>query len=267
MTYNQSGNQFNKSKKEKNTETKTNIVVSRYKKNVDFVYRINNNKNINVLIYDKENPKNPLNIPVNKGNEASVYLKYIIDFYDNLTDYTFFIHDDEYAWHHSGSLIDKYKEAVASKKKYYNINDKCNNSTNDVLKECQQSRWLNGFLLWYKQFLHDYIPFNKLDFKTSYRNSAQFLVHKDNIRKLPKQLYIDLYEWIITTNLPNSQSGRYLEWTWHILWDTYPNLEERVKIKKNYSLSMATSFAILLTIFSLFFIPASAPPAIASIII
>lgn len=272
MTHNQS-NKSNKSKKEKNINnettktTKTNIVVSRYKKNVDFVYRINNNQNINVLIYDKENPDNPLNVPVNKGNEASVYLKYIVDHYDNLSDYTFFIHDDEYAWHHSGSLIDKYKEAVASKKKYYNINDKCMNSTNDILRECQQSRWISDFLDWYKQFLDDYIPFNQLDFETSYRNSAQFLVHKDIIRNLPKQLYIDLYEWIITTNLPNSQSGRYLEWTWHILWYTYPNLEERGKLKRNYSLSMATSFAILLTIFSLFFIPASAPPAIASIII
>ena len=269
MTHNQSNNKSNKSiksKKEKNTENKTNIVVSRYKKNVDFVYRINNNQNINVLIYDKENPKNPLNVPVNKGNEASVFLKYIIDHYDNLTDYTFFIHDDEYAWHHSGSLIDKYKEAIASKKKYYNINDKCMNSTNGVLKECQERGWLNGFLLWYKQFLHNYIPFNQIDFETSYRNSAQFLVHKETIRKLPKQLYIDLYEWIINTNLPNSQSGRYLEWTWHILWDTYLNLENR-KMKGNYYLSITTSFAILLTIFSLFFIPASAPPAIASIII
>ena len=70
-----------------------NIVVSRYKKNVDFVYKINNNNNINVMIYDKENLNNPLNIPVNKGNEASVYLKYIIDYYDKLTDFTFFIHD------------------------------------------------------------------------------------------------------------------------------------------------------------------------------
>ena len=67
-------------------EIKTNIVVSRYNKNVDFVYKINNNKNINIMIYDKENDNNLLNIPFNKGNEASVYLKYIIDNYDNLTD-------------------------------------------------------------------------------------------------------------------------------------------------------------------------------------
>lgn len=49
-----------------------NIVVSRYNKNVDFVYKI---KDINVMIYDKENNANPLNIPVNKGQEASVYYR------------------------------------------------------------------------------------------------------------------------------------------------------------------------------------------------
>jgi hypothetical protein len=55
----------------------TNIVISRYNKNVDFISKLN--KNTKVFVYDKENPSNPLNIPVNKGNEASVYLKYIID--------------------------------------------------------------------------------------------------------------------------------------------------------------------------------------------
>ena len=59
--------------------SKTNIVVSRYNKNVDFAYRINNGNAINVLIYDKENQN-------------------IIDTYDNLSDFTFFIHDEEYSW-------------------------------------------------------------------------------------------------------------------------------------------------------------------------
>ena len=72
-------------------------VVSRYKKNTDWVYNL---RNINkYYIYDKENPENKYNIPVNKGNEASVYLKYIVDNYNNLADFTFLIHDDEYSWH------------------------------------------------------------------------------------------------------------------------------------------------------------------------
>ena len=65
-------------------ESDVNIVVSAYNKNVDFVYKItNNNTNINVMIYYKEQPDKVFNVPINKGNEASVYLKYIIDFYTN----------------------------------------------------------------------------------------------------------------------------------------------------------------------------------------
>ena len=203
--------------------SKTNIVVSRYNKNVDFAYKINNGKNINVLIYDKENPNNPLNIPVNKGNEASVYLKYIIDNYDNLSDFTFFIHDEEYAWHHSGSIIDKYNEAVMSKQLFFNINDKCNWDKKNLIDKHIYVRLLQ----WYDEYIEQYIPISKvpnnLDFIYSYFGSAQFLVHKDLIRNLPKEFYIKLYNWIITTNLPNYLSGRYLEWTWHIFWHVYPN--------------------------------------------
>jgi hypothetical protein len=204
-------------------EHKINIVVSRYNKNVDFVYKIKGN--INVLIYDKENPNNPLNIPINKGNEASVYLKYIIDNYDELTDFTFFIHDDEYAWHHTGSIIDKFNEAVASNKLYYNINDRCHwNQKNSI-----ESHTYNDLLEWYNKYIEKYIPIDKVpnnsDFIYNYLGSAQFLVHKTLIRNLPKEFYSDIYDWIITTNLSNYLSGRYLEWTWHIFWSIYPDIK------------------------------------------
>ena len=42
----------------------TNIVVCKYKKDCSFAYKINNNQNINVIIYDKENPED---IPVNNN--------------------------------------------------------------------------------------------------------------------------------------------------------------------------------------------------------
>jgi len=195
-----------------------NIVVSRYKKNVDFIYKINNNnKNINFLIYDKENSSNPLNIPINKGNEASVYLKYIIDHYDNLSDFTFFIHDDEYSWHHSGSIIDRYNEAINSKQLFYNIN----NYYLDSYSHIGQKKEL---MKWYNQFIEPYIPFEKLpnkDWLIGYKGCAQFLVHKSLITNLPLKFYQDLYEWIL--NFHNGKlSGYFLEWTWHLFWVIYP---------------------------------------------
>jgi len=195
-----------------------NCVVSRYKKNTDWVYKL---KNINkYYIYDKETPENEYNIPVNKGNEASVYLKYIIDNYETLADFTFFIHDDEYAWHHSGSIINLFDEAVMSNKLYYNINEKC------VLGSIIYNNWYNEILIWYNNYIEKYIPINTLpnkDWTQDHRGSAQFLVHKSLITKLPLEFYENLYNWIITTDMTNDKSGRFLEWTWHIFWDIYPN--------------------------------------------
>jgi len=196
-----------------------NCVVSRYKKNVDWVYKL---KNINkIFIYDKETPANKYNIPVNKGQEASVYLKYIVDNYETLADFTFFTHDDEYAWHHSGSIVNQFDEAVMSNKLYYNINDNC------IMGNIMTNKWYGEILEWYNTFIEKYIPMNTLPDKNwtqNYRGSAQFLVHKSLITKLPLEFYKNLYNWIITTNIPNEKTGRFLEWTWHIFWDIYPNL-------------------------------------------
>jgi hypothetical protein len=205
-------------------ENYTNVVVSKYNKNIDFVYKLDGN--INFFIYEKENINNKYNIPVNKGNEASVYLKYIIDFYDELSEYTFFIHDEEFAWHHSGSIIDKYNEAVSSTKLYYNVNDKCHL---DVVPSCI---YFNDFIQWYKLFIDKYIPLDTLPANTwskEYRGSAQFLVHKTLIQKLPKVFYEELYNWIITTDLTTYLTGRYLEWSWHIYWEIFPELTKNDK--------------------------------------
>jgi hypothetical protein len=194
-----------------------NCVVSRYNKNVDWIYKL---KNINkFLIYEKELPESEYNIPVNKGNEASVYLKYIIDNYENLPNYTFFIHDDEFAWHHKSSIIDLFDEAVNSKELYYNINENC------ILGNITTDPWYDDILIWYNNYIEKYIPIDTLPNKNwtqDYRGSAQFLVHKSLITNFPLEFYEGLYNWIITTDMENAKSGRFLEWTWHIFWVIYP---------------------------------------------
>lgn len=202
-----------------------NCVVSRYKKDVEWVKKINNiNK---FYIYDKETPGSEYNIPFNKGHEASVYLKYIIDHYEKLTDFTFFIHDDEYAWHHRGSIIDNYNEAIRSKKLYYNINGLTANSMNTVLKNCDDNKWTGDFLNWYNEYIEKFVPFKTLYLNDYHRTSAQFLVHKSLITGLPLEFYEKIYEWILTTDYENAKSSRFLEWTWHIMWDIYPNFAAR----------------------------------------
>jgi len=186
-------------------------------KNCDFAYKINNGNNVNILIYDKENSQNLLNIPVNKGNEASVYLKYIIDNYYELTDFTFFIHDEEFSWHHKGSIIERYEEAINSKQLFYNIN-------NYYLQSYYYIKEKKELMEWYNKFIEPYIPFEKLpnkDWLIGYKGCAQFLVNKKLITNLPLKFYQDIYNWILEFH--NAKlSGYFLEWTWHLFWDIYP---------------------------------------------
>jgi hypothetical protein len=200
-----------------------NCVISRYNRDVDWVHKFETDNIINIFIYDKETPENLYNVPVNKGQEATVYLKYIIDNYENLPQFTFFMHDEEYSWHHSGSIVDKYNEAVKEMLNgnlYYNINDRC------ILGSIVTNEWYDEILGWYNKYIEKYIPMNSLpnkDWTLGYRGSAQFLVHKSLILNLPKQFYEDLYNWLITTDLTNYKTSRFMEWTWHIFWVIYPN--------------------------------------------
>ena len=200
------------------------VVCARYKRNVDFLSKLKKVTHVNIIIYDKETPENPHNIPVNKGNEASVYLKYIVDYYDQLPEYTFFIQDEEFAWHHSGSIVDKFREAVDANQPYYNINDLAHwNKPNLIPPYLYQE-----LLQWYATYVEEYIPLSKVpnanDIIYGHRGAAQFLVHRDLIRGLPKVFYERLYNWIITTYIMNYVSGRLLEWTWHVFWDIFPSL-------------------------------------------
>ena len=206
-----------------------NVVVSRYNKNTDFVYDLNK-YNTNILIYDKENPDNPLNVQVNRGNEASVYLKYVIDNYDKLTDFTFFIHDENYSWHHYGSIEEQFIRALETNKLFFNINftswEGGINHINDV-----HFTWLMD---WYNKFIEPYIQYNKLpnkDWLVGYNSCSQFLVHKSVIQLLPIKFYEDIYNWILNLSFDEGKlAGYFLEWTWHLFWDIYPKMVENNNI-------------------------------------
>jgi hypothetical protein len=110
---------------------------------------------------------------------------------------------------------------------YFNINDKCHWNSRDLIKKCHGEELFKSFMSWYSEYIEEYIPISRVpnnnDFIYGYRGSGQFLIHKDLIRNLPKEFYIKLYNWVITTELSNYFSSRYLEWTWHIFWVIYPN--------------------------------------------
>ena len=210
--------------------TTINVIVSRYHKDTEWTNRLSSatTHKVNVYVYDKAEPdvdykNDKFIIPKNKGYEVSSYLKYIIDFYDNLPDWNFFTHDDEFAWHHSGSIVDKFKEAISKfeeGKEFYNIND------NSVFwaMETSVDQWKVPLLEFYSNYINEIIPLHHIphgDWMFGYHGSAQFMVHAKRIRTYTKEYYKSLYKFVMDTTYHDYGVARFFEYTWHVLWDIY----------------------------------------------
>ena len=151
----------------------------------------------------------PKETPPNKGFEASSYLQYIINNYDNLCEYTIFLHGHQTSWHHQGNNSDIINSLVFNQD-YQNINKYVY-----TLKKFPES------LAKAKQLLPEI--FKILDIQIDinsivFRCSAQFYVKKENIHRYPKEKYQELYDWIMNTKEVNYWSSRMFEYIWHIIF-------------------------------------------------
>jgi len=187
------------------------IVVSRFNEKADFLKKINFKK----IIYDKENPLNKYNVEKNKGNEASAYLKYIIEHYDHLSEYTIFLHCHEFSWHHHGSIID----IIHNNK---NIHHEFTNLNNYVLGDMENlDDSMNDIGIYFREYIRPSVgPYSLYpNFTKGVLGCAQFIVHKNNILNHSKLFYQKIYDWLMETPISNYWNGRFLEWTWDLFWN------------------------------------------------
>lgn len=199
---------------QKHTE-KTWIVVSRYKANTAWTQKLAQ-KGHPVLIYEHQNnPNSPYNLPGNFGREAGAYFKFIVDFYESLPTYTAFVHDEEFAWHHKGSIVDLILQQQNAQKRmpYENINHLC-------LNHAQGNPLYNKLIWFYTKFLQPYLgPPQTKDWTYGHQCCAQFILHKKTITALPKQFYQNIYKWIISTKWEPKIVGHMLEWTYPLIFN------------------------------------------------
>jgi hypothetical protein len=162
----------------------------------------------------------PANDP--RGGLCSAYLKHIVDNYDQLADFTFFIKDEEWSWTHSGSMQERFVEAVQSQRRYFNINDVME------LPSIYDSPHVPLIEQWYTDYIDQWIPFSQLpnpDWATGYRGGNQFLVHNTLIRELPKEFYEQMYRWVMTSGLAPEVTDEMLETTWHLFFVIWPRMQ------------------------------------------
>lgn len=187
------------------------VVIAKYRENTDWITKLNKFKN--VFVYEKENPKKePYNVPKNKGNESSAYIKYIIDNYDNLPNHLVLLHCHEFSWHHKDSIVDVVDNCIGTEIEYKNLNEPICIMYYD---------WSNNnFKKYYDTFIKPAIGNFMLYDDSDKLGCAQFIVHKDRIMYHSIDFYKDIYNWILNdNNLSNADYGYYLEWTWELFWN------------------------------------------------
>lgn len=190
----------------------TKIIVSKFNENDEFTKKLD----FDFLIYEKENPNSNYNITKNKGNEATAYLKYIIDHYELLTEYTIFIHCHEISWHHTGSIVDIIHSQTNKDHTFTNLN---NYHLGDMEEDLDESASDLG--IFFRTYIRPAVGSYKMypNFTKSVLGCAQFIVHKNRILHHSKQFYQNIFDFLLNTEIDNFWSGRFLEWSWELIWN------------------------------------------------
>lgn len=57
------------------------------------------------------------------------------------------------------------------------------------------------------------------DWTAGYKCCAQFIVHRDYLRKFPKKMYEDIFQYMMDGRHDEKAKGHMFEWTLHLLYD------------------------------------------------
>lgn len=165
----------------------------------------------------------PFHTELNKGNEANHYLTYIINNYHDLSDVTVFAHDHAWAMHID--KLDKTEGKNAESVRRLNLSHVVHNGYQSL--RCQRVEYcvLSNRTHWNQakeekfqdawNFALSPEPLPDIVIGPAY---AQFAVSKSAILKQSKETYQKLHQWLMQTTYENAESGRVMEYLWHILF-------------------------------------------------
>jgi hypothetical protein len=162
-------------------------------------------------------------VPVNKGNEAMVYLTYIIENYHNLPEVVFFHHDHSKAWHQeltSDQEVAKLRTSYVLEKGF--VSARCLPGCENVIQLVDYTIDMKVFSYHGREahlstLLRTFLePGEKIPMKLAAPCCAQFAASREAILRRRQEWWKGLRDWLTDTPLDNKSSGRLLEHTWHV---------------------------------------------------
>lgn len=179
----------------------------------------------------------------NAGREASLYLKYILDNYEDLRPVTAFIHAHRAAWHHRDMVHTLRYVHEAPRWGYMRLNDATEAggshldptwAADDVSMQSQpmdcyseSAQGLNAenrrltyadiSRVWRRVFEEHLGPLPEV---IHHDCCAQFAVTREVILNRPKAFYTKCYNWLMgdANGLPSERSARVFEQMWHTIF-------------------------------------------------
>lgn len=209
--------------------SKTLVIASTTNDDTAWLSQIPPLLNWTIAHYRVDSPLFPaLSVPSAKGNEAMVYLTYIIDHYDTLPDVIFFHHAHLQAWHQTLTSLEELTRLRAS----YVL--KAGYASTRCLSGCENIVKLAGgqpgpfpafasldrktqLVTLLDAFLEEEEKGETMPEKIAAPCCAQFAVSREAVRWREREWWVDLRAWVANTPLQSLNSGRLMEHLWH-LW-------------------------------------------------
>jgi hypothetical protein len=175
------------------------LVVAHYDENLDWLARVP--EHFVPVVVSKTNRQYLFQL-VNKGNEASAYLFYIIRFYEQLPEHCVFVHGHRASWHHHDT-IDAILRSLTLTDGFATLN----HGLNVLAPDGEAMALLRAHARLFDPPVA--IPERLI---SSY--GAQFQVHRSLIQRHPRAYYARQLEFLETTDMDSLYSGRLFEWMW-----------------------------------------------------
>ncbi|KAJ3185933.1 hypothetical protein HDU85_000847 [Gaertneriomyces sp. JEL0708] len=193
------------------------VIVSRTREDVSWM-PLHLGKCIPYIIYEKDNPQAEHRMP-NKGNEASAYLKFILDNWQKLPERMAFIHGHRQSWHSTAPIDELLLRGNWDAAPFIKIPATYRHTKNlansDVGNSEDEEGNLRLKIFWNRFYAKHLGPLP--DF-VEYTCCAQFIVHNTSVYSRPRAMYQDIYDFLMSDEWPDYWSGRMLEYTWHVLF-------------------------------------------------
>ena len=173
-------------------------------------------------------------LQINRGREASSFLKFIIEYYDDLPRHIAFVHGHEFAEHQTlpFGILEGIRRAKKHDFDYINLNARLQfNHLYDAPESIESVAATHWFSHPGHKFLRKYWDSHFADIlgcdfpeHLGYVCCAQFVVSRRAIRRHPKESYIRLYELVMDpTKGTDYEAAVAIEFIWHILFGETSN--------------------------------------------